>query len=325
LKEDNKEEITAEDILEALGPDNVEEKIYQLIGFLTKDRLIELKDTFRKKCKSKCIVPLRQNNTKNIKMIYVINDDKLPRETCNLLNQSYMSLINVRKLIKNKSLVDTNSLLRSAFENLVMGMMIYLDSNVYEEFKQLGLKDEERVFTKQQKLRNLFRKKLKKIDKDTFGDTSNTQNQKLLDEYYNKLCLFTHSTLIVNQMVEATLNQDEDVFILIAKQNMYFLEILLNCCLKFITKDKGVQIKYEYLLIGWYILVSDIDRNKYSDEYLSKYNDLLYLDINKKYIDKEGSDLKSLENEMKKLDKVIKENPVAVIEFLESFLNKEDK
>ena len=64
-------------------------------------------------------------------------------------------------MIKCNCLVDSNTLLRSAFENLIMGMMIYLDSNVYEEFKKLGMNDEERVYTKQQKLRNLFKAKLK--------------------------------------------------------------------------------------------------------------------------------------------------------------------
>ena len=70
-----------------------------------------------------------------------------------------MTIKNVHKLIKNKSLVDSNTLIRSAFENLIMGMMIYFDQNVYDEFKKLGLKEEERVFTKQQKLRNMFKAK----------------------------------------------------------------------------------------------------------------------------------------------------------------------
>ncbi len=125
-----------------------------------------------------------------------------------------MTIKNVQKLIRNNSLVDSNTLIRYAFENLIMEIMIYLDSNVYEEFKKLGLKDEERIFTKQQKLRNLFKTKLKLINNDMFGDMSNRQIQKLLDEYYDKLCLFTHSTLVVNEMVEVTLNSDEDLFLI---------------------------------------------------------------------------------------------------------------
>lgn len=233
-----------------------------------------------------------------------------------------MTIKNVQKLVRNNSLVDSNTLIRSAFENLVMGMMIYLDSNVYEEFKKMGLRDEERVYTKQQKLRNLFKAKLKMIDKNMFGDMSNRQIQKLLDEYYDKLCLFTHSTLVVNEMVEGTLNNDEDLFLMIAKQNMYFLEILLNCCLKYITNDASNSIGYEYMFVGWYILISDINSEKYTKEYLSRYSGLLYEDINNDYLKQSNNDLKQLQEEMKKLDMVIKENPVTVIEFLESFLKQ---
>lgn len=320
MKNNSKTEITADDILNALGTENRDEKIYKLMEFMTKDRLVELKEIIRKRCKIKYITPLRKNTSKNIKKLYLLNDDNLPKESSNLINQSYMTINNVHKLIKSSSLVDSNILIRSAFENLIMGMMIYLDSNVYEEFKNLGLKDEERVYTKQQKLRNLFKSKLKIIDKDMFGDISNRQIQKMLDEYYDKLCLFTHSTLIVNEMVEGTLNNDEDLFLIIAKQNMYFLEVLLNCCLKYITKDSSDSIRYDYMFMGWYILISDINRKKYTKEYLNKYSGLLYEEINEDYLNKSNNDIKLLQEEMKKLDKVIKENPIAVVEFLESFI-----
>lgn len=316
MKNDNKSERTVDNVLNEIG----EEKTYKLMEFLTKDELVELKEIIRKRCKIKFIIPLRRNISKNIKKLYILNDDNLPKESINLINQSYMTINNVHKLIKSSSLVDSNTLIRSAFENLVMGMMIYLDSNVYGEFKKLGLKDEERVYTKQQKLRNLFKTKLKIIDKDMFGDISNRQIQKILDEYYDKLCLFTHSTLIVNEMVEGTLNNDEDLFLIIVKQNMYFLEILLNCCLKYITKDSSNTIKYEYVFVGWYIIISDIDRKKYTKEYLSKYGGLLYEEINEDYLNKSNNNMKLLQEEMKKLERFIKENPIAVTEFLENFL-----
>ena len=320
MKDENKDKITVNDVFNALGTENREEKLYKLLELLTKERLIELKKILRKHSKNKYIMQLRINTSKSIKKLYLLKDDKLPRESCNLLNQSYMTIKNVQKLVKSNSLVDSNTLIRSAFENLVMGMMIYLDSNVYEEFKKLGLKDEERVYTKQQKLRNLFKVKLKMIDKDMFGDMSNRQIQKLLDEYYDKLCLFTHSTLVVNEMVEGILNNDEDLFLMIAKQNMYFLEVLLNCCLRYITNDNSDSIRYEYMFVGWFILVSDINMKKYTKEYLSKYSTLLYEDINEDYLNKSNNDLKQLQEEMKKLNIVIKENPISVVKFLESFL-----
>lgn len=297
-----------------------EEKIKKIENFIAKDNLLELKEKIKVKVRYKFIIPLRKSNRENIDRLYKEKNDKLPKESVNLLNQTYMTIKNVHKLIKNKSLVDSNTLIRSAFENLIMGMMIYFDQNVYDEFKKLGLKEEERVFTKQQKLRNMFKSKLKIINKLMFEDISNRKIQEMLDEYYDKLCLFTHSTLIVNKMVEVYLNSDEEFFLIIAKQNIYFLEVLLNCCLKFISKDKSNNIRYDYLFISWIILFYDIDKEKYTKEYLSKYKGLLYENINEEYLNKNNRVVSLIQEEIKKLNDVVKNNPVAVIDILENFL-----
>lgn len=283
------------------------------------EKIIELKKEFKKKCRYKCIIPLRRNNRENIEKLYNNKNDKLPRESINLLNQAYMTIKNIYKLIKNKSLVDSNTLIRSAFENLVMGMMIYFDKDVYSEFKKLGLKEEEREYTKQQKLRNMFKSKLKIIDKEIFVDISNRKLQEMLDEYYEKLCLFTHSTLIVNEMVEVSLNSDEDFFLIISKQNVYFLEILLNCCLKYLSNDKKNNIRYEYLFISWIMFFDDLDKQKYNKEYLSKYKTLLYEQINREYLNKNNKKINLLNSEAKELEDLIKNNPNVIIEILENF------
>lgn len=314
MKIDNEIELLLKDI--NIG--NAEERLNKLIKLMHED---PLKQFFIKCFRRKCVTPLRKNISRDVKKLYLIKDDKLSRESCNLLNQSYMTIKNVQKLVKCNCLVDSNTLIRSAFENLIMGMMIYLDSNVYEEFKKLGLKDEDRCYTKQQKLRNLFKNQLKVINKDMFDGMSNRQIQKMLDDFYNNLCLFTHSTLIVNGMVEVILNEDEELFLVIVKQNMYFLEILLNCCLKYITKNAGNQFKYEYWFIGWMILIFGMDRTKYTQEYLSKYNGLLYEDVNTDFIFQSNKDLKLLQKEIENLDEVIKENPSVFVQLIENLLD----
>lgn len=318
LKKDDEIKLLVKDIFIEINSENIEERLNKLIKLLQED---SLKQFFIKCFRRKCVIPLRNNTSRNVKKLYLIKDDKLPRESCNLLNQSYMTIKNVHKLVKCNCLVDSNTLIRSAFENLIMGMMIYLDSNVYEEFKKLGLKDEDRCYTKQQKLRNLFKNQLKVINKDMFENMSNRQIQKMLDEFYNKLCFFTHSTLIVNGMVEVILNEDEELFLIIVKQNMYFLEILLNCCLKYITKNTGNQLKYEYWFIGWMILILSINRKKYTQEYLSKYNGLLYEDVNMDFIFQSNRDLKLLQKEIENLDEVIKENPSVFVQLIENLLD----
>lgn len=319
MKENNDSAVISENV-RAVKDLNNEEKTKYILEFLSKISLNESKEILKKKAKYRFIIPLKKSNKKNVKKLYQINDKNLPKESINLLNQSYITIENVHKLLKSKSLVDSNTLIRSSFENLIMGMMIYLDDNVYEEFKMLGLKDEERVYTKQQKLRNMFKSNLKVIDKNMFEDFSNRNLQKMLDEYYDKLCLFTHSTLIVNEMVEVIINNDENLFLIIAKSNLYFLEILLNCCLKYITKDKSNDIKYEYMFISGITLINDIDKEKYTKDYLKKYNEMLYEDINKKYLNKSNNDLKLLQREINKIDELFKENPIELIAFFESLL-----
>ncbi len=297
---------------------NREENMKSLLEFTDKGKLNELKDKVKKKCRYKCIIPLRKNNRENLEKLYNNKNDKLPIESVNLLNQVYITIKNIHKLIKNKSLVDSNTLIRSAFENLVMGMMIYFDKDVYSEFKKLGLKEEERNYTKQQKLRNMFKSKLKIIDMEIFGDISNRKLQEMLDEYYEKLCLFTHSTLIVNEMVEVSLNSDEDFFLVISKQNVNFLEILLNCCLKYLSNDKKNNIRYEYLFISWIIFFDDLDKQKYNKEYLNKYKTLLYEEINQEYLNKNNKKIDLLKSEAKELENLIKNNPNVIIELLEN-------
>lgn len=297
---------------------NREENMKSLLEFTDKGKLNELKDKVKKKCRYKCIIPLRKNNRENLEKLYNNKNDKLPIESVNLLNQVYITIKNIHKLIKNKSLVDSNTLIRSAFENLVMGMMIYFDKDVYSEFKKLGLKEEERNYTKQQKLRNMFKSKLKIIDMEIFGDISNRKLQEMLDEYYEKLCLFTHSTLIVNEMVEVSLNSYEDFFLVISKQNVNFLEILLNCCLKYLSNDKKNNIRYEYLFISWIIFFDDLDKQKYNKEYLNKYKTLLYEEINQEYLNKNNKKIDLLKSEAKELENLIKNNPNVIIELLEN-------
>lgn len=297
---------------------NREENMKSLLEFTDKGKLNELKDKVKKKCRYKCIIPLRKNNRENLEKLYNNKNDKLPIESVNLLNQVYITIKNIHKLIKNKSLVDSNTLIRSAFENLVMGMMIYFDKDVYSEFKKLGLKEEERNYTKQQKLRNMFKSKLKIIDMEIFSDISNRKLQEMLDEYYEKLCLFTHSTLIVNEMVEVSLNSDEDFFLVISKQNVNFLEILLNCCLKYLSNDKKNNIRYEYLFISWIIFFDDLDKQKYNKEYLNKYKTLLYEEINQEYLNKNNKKIDLLKSEAKELENLIKNNPNVIIELLEN-------
>lgn len=304
--------ITEEDISkieEELG----EEKFKKIIYYLSKDKIIELKDLAKKKVKSTAIIPIRSYNTCTLKKLY--NESNIKNETINLLNQCNITLKNIYKLIKEKSLVDANTLLRSCFENLTMAMVINFDEDVYKEFIDLNITDETRKKTKPQHVRNEFRKVLRLSDSGIVDDISNKQLKIMFDEFYEKLCLFTHSTLIVNAMVEIKKDKLDDIYAFAIKQNTYFLEIILYICLKYLN-NSNKYINFMYIFIGYYIMLSEINKENLNLENIEKIKKYLYFDLNKTYFNKNQKEVDMLKNEMVELQKMIEDNPIGIINVL---------
>jgi hypothetical protein len=311
--------MTEEDI-KTITKDLTEEQMKQLMKILTEKDLNALELKLDKAVKNNFLFPLQKSNITNIELLY--KDSTIRIETINLLNQSLKSISNIHYLIENKSLVDANVLLRACFENIIMAMMIYFDENTYNEFKILGLTEEKREYTSLSKLRNNFKKKLKIISPELFNDFNNRKIGHLLKEFYDKLCLYTHSTVVVNAMVEVSLNNDEDLFISIIKINLYLLEILIYVCLKYLSKDNENKIDFTYAIFGMFLMLSRIDKDKYSEDYLKKYNDLLYPEINSEYFKINSQDIKEIQKMAKEINSKIEDNPIGVISILTKLLKE---
>lgn len=290
------------------------EQYQRVLYYLTDNHLMELKELARRKVIDKFVRVMRRYNSNYIKKL--IKNNKIKKETINLLKQSNMSLKNVHKLIKSKSIVDANVILRSSFENLIMGMMISSDENVYNEFIDLSINDETRKYTKPQFLRNHFRTILKEIDSEMFTNFSNINLKRMLDEFYDKLCLYTHSTLIVNAMVELKDDDSLDLYIFALKQNAYFIEIILYLCLKFLNNSKKEPIDITYIVVGWFIMLCDIDKDKISIEHLNKIKKILFFELNEKYFDKSKNSIELLNKELLDMQHEIEVN----IEFVFNIL-----
>ena len=306
--------VTEEDV-KKIQSELTEDQIRQLLYLLQKDKLVELKELARKKCKVKFVSVMRKYINKFLKELENDREFKRP-ETINLLNQTRKTLNNVHKFIKNKEVVDANSLLRSAFENLIMGMMINENEETHKEFINLSIDDTTRKLTKPQKLRNDFRKVLRKLDGDLFIEMSNKNLKDLLDEFYDKMCLFTHSTILVNAMIEIEKDDDLDIYVVALKQNTYFVEMLLYLCLKYLCNYKKDSIDITYVVLGWYVLISDVPKEKVTPEKKEKLNKLLYADFNKEYLEKNKENVDFLTEEAKKLQEDIQKNPTGFIELL---------
>lgn len=304
-----------EEAIEKIKAELTDDQIMQLVYLLQKDKLVELKEIARKKCKTKFVNVMRRYVNKFFKDLENDKEFKRP-ETVNLLNQTRKTLKNVHKFIKNKEVVDANSLLRSAFENLIMGMMINESEDTYKEFINLSIDDTTRQYTKPQKLRNDFRKVLRKLDGDLFIDMNSRDLKDFLDEFYDKMCLFTHSTILVNAMIEIEKDDDLDIYVVALKQNTYFVELLLYLCLKYLCNYKKDPIDITYLLLGWYVLISDVPKEKITPEKMEKLNKLLYADFNKEYLEKNKENVDFLTEEVKKLQEDIQKNPTGFVELL---------
>lgn len=306
--------ITEEDI-KKIQSELTDDQLRQLLYLLQKDKLVELKELARKKCKTKFVMVMRRYINKFFKDLE--NNKEFKRsETINLLNQTRKTLKNVHKFINSKEVVDANSLLRSAFENLIMGMMINESENTYKEFINLSIDDTTRQYTKPQKLRNDFRKVLRKLDGDLFIEMSNRNLKDMLDELYDKMCLFTHSSIVVNAMIEIEKDDDLDIYVVALKQNTYFVEMLLYLCLKYLCNYKKDPIDITYVVLGWYVLISDVPKEKVTPEKMEKLNKLLYADFNKEYLEKNKENVDFLTEEAKKLQEDIQKNPTGFIELL---------
>lgn len=230
------------------------------------------------------IKPMRKYIKKYLKNISV--NDSISIETINLLQQANNTINNVYKLLRKKDLVDSATLMRSCMEKIMMSMMIYFDSkNTFEEFKDLE-KCGKTNNTRPTAILKNFKFKLKEVNSILFEEFEDDKLQLLLEKTYEKLCLYTHSSIVVSMMIEVNRNKDEDLFILYFYQIAYFLEILIYCSLKYLVNDKEDHIDVFCIFMGFVLLCSKVDKNKLTEDYTNKYKEYLHWEINEHFSDK---------------------------------------
>lgn len=307
-----------EDDIKKIQSELTEEQWKQFIYLLSEPELDRLKIIIKEQTKVKFIGKLRKYITKFIKQLN--SNSKVRPETTNLLFQSKLTLKNVHKLINNKSISDANALLRSCFENIMMAMLINQDENTYKEYINLSIKYKDRKYTKPYQIRENFGNLLIKLDKNLFDELTNDQLNEMLDDLYESLCNFAHSTLMVNAIVELRKEDDLDLYIVALKQNAFFIELVLYLCLKYLCNSKKEPLDITYILLGWFVLISEIPKEKLNQEYINKLNSLFHMDYNKDYIEKNKEKSESLINEATQLQNEIKENPLGYINILKEFI-----
>lgn len=270
--------------------------------------------------KNDFIKPMRKYIKKYLKQLSVTDDISI--ETINLLHQANNTINNVYKLLRKNDIVDSATLMRSCMEKIMMAMMIYFDpTDTFEEFKDLE-KCGRSKNTRPTAILDNFKFKLKEINSVLFEEFEDDELQLLLEETYEKLCLYTHSSIVVSMMIEVNKNNDEDLFALYFYQIAYFLEILIYSSLKYLTNDNKDHIDAFCIFMGFTLLCSRVDKNKLTEDYTNKYKDYLHWEINEHFTDKYKDEVEKLKNDWSNLQQEINENKEVVGNYIMNLSKK---
>lgn len=270
--------------------------------------------------KNNFVKPMRRYIKKYLEQLSVT--DNISIETINLLHQANNTINNVYKLLKKNDIVDSATLMRSCMEKIMMAMMIYFDpKDTFEEFKDLE-KCGRSKNTRPTAILDNFKFKLKGINPVLFEEFEDDELQLLLEETYEKLCLYTHSSIVVSMMIEVNKNKDEDLFALYFYQISYFLEILIYSSLKYLTNDNKDHIDAFCIFMGFILLCSRVDKNKLTEDYTNKYKNYLHWEINEHFADKYKDEVEKMKNDWSNLQQEINENKEVVGNYIMNLLKK---
>lgn len=270
--------------------------------------------------KTNFVKPMRRYIKKYLKNLSVTEDVSI--ETINLLQQANNTINNVYKLLRKKDLVDSATLMRSCMEKIMMAMMIFFDpTETFEEFKNLE-KCGKSKNTRPTAILNNFKSKLKEINPVLFEEFEDDELQSLLEETYEKLCLYTHSSIVVSMMIEVNKNNDEDLFALYFYLIAYFLEILIYSSLIYLTNDNKDHIDAFCIFMGFTLLCSRVDKNKLTEDYTNKYKDYLHWEINEHFTDKYKDEVEKMKNDWSNLQQEINENKEVVGNYIMNLSKK---
>lgn len=270
--------------------------------------------------KNNFVKPMRRYIKKYLEQLSVT--DNISIETINLLHQANNTINNVYKLLKKNDIVDSATLMRSCMEKIMMAMMIYFDpKDTFEKFKDLE-KCGRSKNTRPTAILDNFKFKLKGINPVLFEEFEDDELQLLLEETYEKLCLYTHSSIVVSMMIEVNKNKDEDLFALYFYQISYFLEILIYSSLKYLTNDNKDHIDAFCIFMGFTLLCSRVDKNKLTEDYTNKYKNYLHWEINEHFADKYKDEVEKMKNDWSNLQQEINENKEVVGNYIMNLLKK---
>lgn len=268
----------------------------------------------------------------------------ISQEILIFLESSKTSINNSLLLLEKDEYIDSLCLLRSSFEAIMFAIAIHFDKKTYDmykhynkniyvkvlkekykriknknlKFKMPDLEKETKDFLKPFKIRKIVANNYKSIFSELFincKDEEDVLNE--LDEFYRYLCDFTHPSIVKTYMYKIQNDKEHlNNIRLVFKLNINYCKMLLILTLNYFSGNDDMSDIYDLYAIVFLLDINLIDEVKDIKSLLKKYDEYLYLDITRKYFNKNKIKIKEIQTEINNLNKIddINEKIVGVMQ-----------
>lgn len=268
----------------------------------------------------------------------------ISQEILIFLESSKTSINNSLLLLEKDEYIDSLCLLRSSFEAIMFSIAIHFDKKTYDmykhynkniyvkvlkekykriknknpKFKMPDLEKETKDFLKPFKIRKIVANNYKFIFSELFincKDKKEVLNE--LDEFYRYLCDFTHPSIVKTYMYKIQNDKEHlNNIRLVFKLNINYCKMLLILTLNYFSGNDDMSDIYDLYAIVFLLDINLIDEVKDIKSLLKKYDEYLYLDITRKYFNKNKIKIKEIQTEINNLNKIddINEKIVGVMQ-----------
>lgn len=256
---------------------------------------------------------------KLFKQLSVIDNEAIPKESKILLESSRTSIINSYKLLEKDDFIDALSLLRCAFESIMFSLVIKIDSKIYMRYKSyndkafieylkkngtiIKNKKDYKDIASPNNIRIVISKNHGIIFKLFISEGDSKSAKVELDNFYHYLCDFTHPSIVKTYVykIQNDVNNLDSIKYIFKLNIMYCEMLLIHSIMFFLDDYKSIEDYYDLYFIIILLSANMVGNVKNIKEVLKKYEEYLYLDITKKYLNKNKDKTKEIEKEIDKI------------------------